>query len=186
MDDDLYFKLQLLMDFEAPPSPPEPFEPKVFQDHPTFFLQFPNPFEPNSLNHVLATPSSTDHHAPVENNAPFSSHQALNQDSNMSMPFNHMSCCDHHHHGAGSVFECRICFGMAKQPVVTPCGHLFCWPCLSLWVYKPSNECPACRCVILEHEIIPIYGGSDQQEPDHFDTPPRPRAQIVASSRFST
>ena len=29
-----------------------------------------------------------------------------------------------------SSFECNICLHQAEQPVVTPCGHLFCWPCL--------------------------------------------------------
>ena len=29
-----------------------------------------------------------------------------------------------------SRFECNICLHQAEQPVVTPCGHLFCWPCL--------------------------------------------------------
>jgi hypothetical protein len=28
------------------------------------------------------------------------------------------------------LFECNICLEMAKEPIVTLCGHLFCWPCL--------------------------------------------------------
>jgi hypothetical protein len=29
-----------------------------------------------------------------------------------------------------SAFECNICLELSKEPVVTLCGHLFCWPCL--------------------------------------------------------
>jgi hypothetical protein len=27
-------------------------------------------------------------------------------------------------------FDCNICFDAARDPVVTQCGHLYCWPCL--------------------------------------------------------
>src|SRR5271168_5029916 len=27
-------------------------------------------------------------------------------------------------------FDCNICFDVARDPVVTQCGHLYCWPCL--------------------------------------------------------
>lgn len=29
-----------------------------------------------------------------------------------------------------SKYECSICIETAKEPVVTKCGHLFCWPCI--------------------------------------------------------
>jgi E3 ubiquitin-protein ligase RNF5 len=29
-----------------------------------------------------------------------------------------------------NIFECTICFENAKEPVVTNCGHLYCWPCI--------------------------------------------------------
>ena len=34
----------------------------------------------------------------------------------------------------GSLFECNICLDTASQPVVTLCGHLFCWPWYELGV----------------------------------------------------
>ena len=27
-------------------------------------------------------------------------------------------------------FECVICMEIAKEPIVTNCGHLYCWPCI--------------------------------------------------------
>lgn len=33
-----------------------------------------------------------------------------------------------------SAYSCNICLEISKEPVVTLCGHLFCWPCLFRWV----------------------------------------------------
>jgi len=33
-----------------------------------------------------------------------------------------------------NLYECNICLETATEPVITPCGHLFCWPCIySVW-----------------------------------------------------
>lgn len=29
-----------------------------------------------------------------------------------------------------AAFECNVCLELASEPVVTLCGHLYCWPCL--------------------------------------------------------
>lgn len=29
-----------------------------------------------------------------------------------------------------SEYSCNICLELSKEPVVTLCGHLFCWSCL--------------------------------------------------------
>ena len=31
-------------------------------------------------------------------------------------------------------FDCNICLETVKEPVVTRCGHLYCWPCLYKWL----------------------------------------------------
>lgn len=57
-------------------------------------------------------------------------------------------------------FECNICFELAQDPIVTLCGHLYCWPCLYEWlqVHSHSHECPICKALIEEHKLVPIYG----------------------------
>ena len=36
------------------------------------------------------------------------------------------------------------------EPVITSCGHLFCWPCLYMWVKTAGRdyECPMCRLLV--------------------------------------
>ena len=36
-----------------------------------------------------------------------------------------------------SPFDCNICLEALNEPVVTQCGHLYCWPCLYTWI-KPA------------------------------------------------
>ncbi|VFQ68342.1 unnamed protein product [Cuscuta campestris] len=57
-------------------------------------------------------------------------------------------------------FECNICFELACDPIVTLCGHLYCWPCLHQWlqVHSRSHECPVCKAIIKEERLVPIYG----------------------------
>ncbi|GJN17546.1 hypothetical protein PR202_gb04637 [Eleusine coracana subsp. coracana] len=74
---------------------------------------------------------------------------------------------------AGS-FECNICLDLAQDPVVTLCGHLFCWPCLYEWfhVHAHSLECPVCKAVVEEEKLVPLYGRGDAST--------APRARSVA------
>lgn len=37
---------------------------------------------------------------------------------------------DRKQNNCSSMYECTICIENAKEPVVTKCGHIFCWPCL--------------------------------------------------------
>ena len=41
---------------------------------------------------------------------------------------------DHKTEDNGVDFNCHICLDVARQPVVSVCGHLFCWPCLHRWL----------------------------------------------------
>lgn len=88
--------------------------------------------------------------------------------------------------GCKSSFECNICLEAAKEPVVTPCGHLFCWPCLYQWLHGHSahSECPVCKGEVLEVNVTPIYGrGGGERDASSNDVPPRPHANRTESLR---
>ncbi|KAL6572870.1 hypothetical protein OROHE_002346 [Orobanche hederae] len=82
-------------------------------------------------------------------------------------------------------FECNICFELAQDPVITLCGHLYCWPCLYKWLrgHSRSHECPVCKALIEEENVIPLYGrGKNPTDPRSkpvpgFEVPNRPTGQ---------
>lgn len=41
-------------------------------------------------------------------------------------------------------FECSLCYRLLHLPVTTPCGHVFCRPCLDK-VLDHKTECPLCK-----------------------------------------
>ncbi|KAF5750654.1 hypothetical protein HS088_TW03G00993 [Tripterygium wilfordii] len=91
----------------------------------------------------------------------------------------------------GSFFDCNICLDLSKDPVVTCCGHLFCWSCLYLWIHVHSDakECPVCKGEVTMKNVTPIYGrGSNNHtlEPEQdpkLKIPLRPHARRVESLR---
>ncbi|CAA2981714.1 uncharacterized protein LOC111369441 [Olea europaea var. sylvestris] len=89
----------------------------------------------------------------------------------------------------GSFFDCNICLDLAKDPVLTCCGHLFCWPCLYRWlhVHSDAKECPVCKGEVTTKNVTPIYGrGNNTGEPDQDSSlkiPLRPQARRVESWR---
>jgi E3 ubiquitin-protein ligase RNF5 len=91
---------------------------------------------------------------------------------------------------AGGSFECNICFELPQEPVVTLCGHLFCWPCLYRWlhVHAHSPECPVCKALVEEDKLVPLYGrGEDRVDPrsknmPEADIPHRPTGQRPATA----
>ncbi|KAB5568971.1 hypothetical protein DKX38_002764 [Salix brachista] len=62
--------------------------------------------------------------------------------------------------GDAGNFECNICFDLAQDPIVTLCGHLFCWPCVYKWLHfhSKSRECPVCKALVEEKKLVPLYG----------------------------
>ncbi|XP_076940517.1 uncharacterized protein LOC143609726 [Bidens hawaiensis] len=89
----------------------------------------------------------------------------------------------------GGFFDCNICFSMASEPVVTYCGHLFCWPCLYRWLHAHSDvkECPICKGEMTIKTVTPIYGRGNPtrvvEEDSDLKIPNRPQAKRVESFR---
>lgn len=63
-----------------------------------------------------------------------------------------------------SNFDCNICLDSVQEPVVTLCGHLFCWPCIHKWLevqsdeYQRHRECPVCKSNVSHSTLVPLYG----------------------------
>lgn len=95
--------------------------------------------------------------------------------------------------GNGS-FDCNICLDSPRDPVVTLCGHLYCWPCIFKWLQSSTTsltlerqlqrQCPVCKTEISETSVVPLYGRGDHsietepkdKDPVELDLPRRPPA----------
>nr|XP_043610782.1 uncharacterized protein LOC122582455 [Erigeron canadensis] len=95
----------------------------------------------------------------------------------------------------GNYFDCNVCLSMARDPVLTCCGHLFCWGCFYKvpYVDSISKECPVCKGEVIDSNVVPIYGNGNGNEKgmgkraleldSGLTIPPRPRARRVESVR---
>ncbi|KAL6513485.1 hypothetical protein OROGR_020971 [Orobanche gracilis] len=89
----------------------------------------------------------------------------------------------------GGFYQCSICLDLARNPVLTCCGHLFCWPCFYQVPYidSTSKECPVCKGEVSDSTVIPIYGNGDNEGICMMESgvqiPPRPKAHRVESVR---
>ncbi|KAI5081372.1 hypothetical protein GOP47_0004555 [Adiantum capillus-veneris] len=74
-------------------------------------------------------------------------------------------------------FDCHICLEVAQEPVVTICGHLFCWPCIYQWLHLHSlaKDCPVCKASLGDDsKIVPLYGKGKFGSPDPRSSTPLP------------
>ncbi|XAR54311.1 Ubiquitin--protein ligase [Bertholletia excelsa] len=89
----------------------------------------------------------------------------------------------------GGYFDCNICLDTAKEPILTCCGHLFCWSCFYQlpYVYSTAKECPVCKGEVMDRNVTPIYGNgthvSELQPEAGLKVPPRPKAHRVEGVR---
>ncbi|CAL5390703.1 unnamed protein product [Camellia sinensis] len=90
-------------------------------------------------------------------------------------------------------FDCNICLDSAHEPVVTLCGHLYCWPCIYKWLHVQTSsssssesdeetKCPVCKANITQSSLVPLYGrGASSSESDAK----RPQLDLVIPRRPS-
>ncbi|KAI3741155.1 hypothetical protein L1987_58822 [Smallanthus sonchifolius] len=90
-------------------------------------------------------------------------------------------------------FDCSICLDFAKDPVVTLCGHLYCWPCIYKWLSFQTDSdnnplCPVCKSEISHTSVVPLYGRGKTLPENESDTktsnaviPPRPHASLLTT-----
>jgi len=94
---------------------------------------------------------------------------------------------------SGGDFDCNICLDQVRDPVVTLCGHLFCWPCIHKWTYASNNsrqrvdqydhkreppKCPVCKSDVSEATLVPIYGRGQKAPQSGSNVPSRPTGPV--------
>jgi len=99
----------------------------------------------------------------------------------------------HEEEDESSPFECNICLEIAKDPVVTFCGHLYCWPCLAKWFRSQYSTkiCPVCKSDLEGGRIVPIYlrdtrTSSSQTEKEPEARPPGQYKELDTNSHTPT
>ncbi|XP_051136243.1 E3 ubiquitin-protein ligase RMA1H1-like [Andrographis paniculata] len=115
------------------------------------------------------------------------------------MPFQQREARGAHLETLKECFDCNICLDSCLDPVVTLCGHLYCWPCIYKWLHVQTTsasfeseddrpKCPVCKAYISTSSLVPLYGrgqehGSEVKKPPQLDLtiPNRPSPLSVDS-----
>src|SRR4051794_35021008 len=88
----------------------------------------------------------------------------------------------------GGCFDCNICLDIAVEPVVTRCGHLYCWPCIYEWMCPNGGDCststsrrpcPVCKAPLTLDSLVPLYGRGGSRSDKPLPHPAIPRRPAV-------
>ncbi|XP_039040042.1 E3 ubiquitin-protein ligase RMA1-like [Hibiscus syriacus] len=93
-----------------------------------------------------------------------------------------------------SRFDCNICLDSVQDPVVTLCGHLYCWPCIYKWLHLQTistenqnprqQQCPVCKAEVSHTTLIPLYGRGLTTNASTGNTPKRPLGPTCGVGRI--
>jgi E3 ubiquitin-protein ligase RNF5 len=111
-----------------------------------------------------------------------------NNNSNNSLNSNNTSSSAKHGHGHGhahggtqgggdadddSAFICNVCLEVStRDPVVTQCGHLYCWSCLYRWLNTNHTTCPVCKAGVTRENVIPLFIRGSIKDPRYSNASP--------------
>lgn len=88
-----------------------------------------------------------------------SQHESAPSSSSTHSPTERSSSCD------SKFFKCNICLETPVDPIVTVCGHMYCWRCILAWLDHGSGQCPVCKAGVTKSNVIPVYGGGKESSP---------------------
>lgn len=140
---------------------------------------------PVSSSSTTSEPSSTPPDRPTSDPSSFPSREPPRLESgaddghtsviDAALPSNHAGKAKEDEDKLGR-FSCHICLEVPDEPVVSPCGHLYCWPCMHQWlVVAHGRACPVCKAVLTVKQLVPIYTSAEAVDPRSRPIPPRPR-----------
>ena len=86
-----------------------------------------------------------------------------------------------------SEYQCRICNKLATRPVISLCGHMFCWDCIDrVLTQTNSSACPICQSGISKETLTPIYVTEEaKSEPTSNPRPQAAREQPRSNPNYS-
>jgi len=98
-----------------------------------------------------------------------------------------------------NAYACRICKELPTDPIATSCGHIFCWPCIYLWLQNGPKPCPICKTNLnRDKNILSLYGTRFHMRPTNGNDnvakastsnsviPPRQRNQLSFDTRATS
>ena len=123
----------------------------------------------------------------MEERAPLKDHQVPNTSFNSTDQSNTVDRKISADGSEDDAFVCNICLDAVadKDPVVTQCGHLYCWPCLYRWLNTQHVTCPVCKAGVTQDNVIPIFIRGSMEDPrikqgngaEVSDVPNRPQGR---------